>query len=132
MRDSKQVVGVLAFLLALPAWASDMCELGLVLLLPPAFLLIMIAIIVGAVVRKPMTALIWGVLLLLLAIPGMGAAFRSLDGAFHGQELKHEGMYNISAATLLAQVAVYAWALGRLFMAFIKGPLAAAEGSRPA
>jgi cation transport ATPase len=130
MRDGKRAVGLLALLVALPAWASDMAELGLLLVLPPMLVLVIVACIVGGVVRKPTAALVWGVLLLVLAVPAVRMSGLLISSSFHGSELSHEGMFNISALMLLALLASYAWCLWRLFRAF-RGRRGTSTGSRP-
>ncbi len=114
MRDSKQVLGVLALLFALPAWASDMCELGMMFFLPPGFLLFIVTWLVGLTVRGPMAAIIWGVLLLACAVPAVGVTLFYLGGSFHGPELRHEEMFGASVITLLALCAMYGWTFPRL------------------
>lgn len=130
MRDSKQLLGVLAFLTALPAWASDMCEIGMVFLIPPALLMMVVTWFVGLTVRKPTAAIIWGVLLLLCAVPAVGGTVISMGGAFHGEELKHEGMFNASAIVLLMLLAMYAWSYARLY-AVIRQPRNPRVDSQP-
>ncbi|MCY1018836.1 hypothetical protein [Pyxidicoccus sp. MSG2] len=120
MRGMKQAVGVLALLVAFPAWASDMCELGALVFLPPVFLCAVIAFFVGLVVRGSTAALVWMLILGLCAIPTFGLAAISVGGAYHGSELRHVTMFNVSAWAMVTLVAAYVWCFWRLLR--VKGP----------
>ncbi|MFP2927754.1 hypothetical protein ACLESO_21655 [Pyxidicoccus sp. 3LG] len=113
MRDSKRVMGVLGFLAALPAWASDMCALGALVFLPPVFLWAFVVFLMGLLVRKPGTRRVSWVLLVIGALPTVVLTFTSLIGAFHGSELKHDQMFTTSAVAGGALVASYVWAIWR-------------------
>jgi FtsH-binding integral membrane protein len=114
MRDSKCLVGVLAFLAAMPAWASDMCEMGALMFLPPVFLGALIAFLIGLLVSRPSTARVCLGLLFVGAFPMAGLLFLCINGAFHGTELRHEGMFHWSLGALATLVAAYVSAYGRL------------------
>jgi Na+/H+ antiporter NhaC len=120
MRGSKQAVGVFALLVSSPAWASDMCELGALVFLPPVFLCAVVAFFVGLVVRGRTATLVWKWLLGLCAIPVFGLAAISMGGAYHGSELRHVGMFNASAWALGVLLAAYVWCFWRLLSAKVE------------
>ncbi len=116
MRDVKQALGVAVFLLAAPAWASDMCPLGLLVFLPPIFLWVIVALVVGFRVKRAPAARVWTVLLTVGALPALGLAHLSFMGAFHGSELRHEEMLLPAVTSALALLGSYGWAMRRMLM----------------
>ncbi|MCE9672774.1 hypothetical protein LY474_33710 [Myxococcus stipitatus] len=120
MRALTRTYGVLVFLLATPAWASDMCPLGMFVFLPPIYLLALVAFLAGAIVRGYGAALAWLFVLLLCALPALGALALCAGGAYHGEALRHEEMLTWSAVTFGVFVASYAWGLRRLWL--VKAP----------
>jgi uncharacterized membrane protein YhaH (DUF805 family) len=130
MRDSKRVMGVLVFLAALPAWASDMCELAAIVLLPPVYLLVIVTCLLGLFVRRPNTARVSGWLLILCAVPALGAGIFSLNGSFHDSDLKHLEMFGASVLAVAALFASYTWAAWRLIAAS-REPQDTPAGSHP-
>ncbi len=101
-------------LLALPAWASDMCPMGAFILLPPVVLLTLVSFVAGWLVRGLTAARVWQVLLGVLALPALGALLFNLEGAYHGEELKHGEMIVSSALVFTLLLGSYLWAFSRL------------------
>lgn len=129
-RDAVRALGAAVLLLALPAWASDMCPIGSVFLLPPAFLVAFAGLLAGLWVRGRTAAVVWGALLGVLALPGFGAALLNLSGAYHGPELAHPNMLTASAVTLAVLLASYVWAFQRLLSVSRRHPRPLSPASR--
>ncbi|HZI09552.1 MAG TPA: hypothetical protein VE153_04115 [Myxococcus sp.] len=115
-RDAKRVLGAGVFLLALPAWASKMCmcPLGMFLLLPPVFVLALVSIVTGLLVRGRTATRVWQVLLGVLALPALGALRMNFRGAYHGEKLWHEEMIVSSAVVLILLLGSYLWTFSQL------------------
>jgi preprotein translocase subunit SecY len=113
-RDAKRVLGAGVFLLAFPAWASDMCPLAMVLLLPPVFVLALVSFVAGLLVRGHTAARVWKVLLGVLALPALGALLMNFGGAYHEEELMHGEMIGASIIALLTVLFSYLWTFSRL------------------
>ncbi|MFB1482162.1 hypothetical protein [Corallococcus sp. RDP092CA] len=127
MRDPKRMMAVGVFLAATPAWASDMCGLGGLLLLPPVYLWVPIAWIIGLVVKKPVSARIAMGTLVVLGLPALGTSVLCLNRSFHGAVLHHPSMLFWSVLALALLAASHGWAFWRL-IARLSGP---PEGSKP-
>ncbi|WP_164012551.1 hypothetical protein [Pyxidicoccus trucidator] len=129
MRDVKQAMGVSVLLVSAPAWANanDMCELVMLMFLPPVFLWAVVSFLAGVWVRGPTAVRVWGIVLTVGIVPTFGAAGLSMSGAFHSSGLRHEVMLIISSVAMVALLVCYAWALVR----FSQAPPRAAKRSQP-
>jgi hypothetical protein len=112
--SGKRMLSACVLLLALPAWASDMCPLGMFLLLPPVFVLAGVSFLAGWLVRSRTPALVWKVLLGVLALPALGALLLNFGGAYHGEELRHGEMIASSVLAFALLLSSYLWTFSRL------------------
>ncbi|MCP3098604.1 hypothetical protein LZ198_06910 [Myxococcus sp. K15C18031901] len=114
MRIQTRVWGVLALLLSTPAWASDMCPMVVFVFIPPSYLLALVAVLVGIIVRGHRAANIWLVVLLLCVVPAVGMLMLCVEGAYHGSELRHEEMILPTVIAFGVLAVAYAFSLWRL------------------
>ncbi|RKH02622.1 hypothetical protein [Corallococcus carmarthensis] len=116
MRDSKRLMAVGMLLAAMPAWASDMCGLGGLVMLPPVYVWIFIAGIIGLAVRTPRSARIALAVLVVGGLPSLGTAVLCLSASFHDAELKHPTMFTWAVGALFLLTASHVWAFWRLLL----------------
>ncbi|MBN8228130.1 hypothetical protein JYK02_11485 [Corallococcus macrosporus] len=114
MRDPKRMLAVGVFLAAVPAWASDMSGLVGLVLLPPVYLWVLIAGIIGLTVSQPRSARISMGVLVVGGLPALGAALLGIAASFHDDELQHETMFAYAVGAIVLLIASHAWAFRRL------------------
>jgi hypothetical protein len=96
------------------AWASDMCELGAFLVVPPSLLVMGVALLVGAVVESRTAAGIWLVVLGAAALPAFLFTFTLFGNSFHDSRVAHPGLLAIACGQAIALVLVLNWTRTRL------------------
>jgi hypothetical protein len=132
MRDLKQVLGVSLFLVALPAWASRMdLRPFLTIFLWPSYGAAIVACLVGLLVRSAAAARVWRVLLLLGAIPAIGAAMffhRIVSQHVHTDQAE---LFGSLVFAILALIGSHVWAFWRIVVS-LQPPETTPEGPQSA
>ncbi|MBN9684641.1 MULTISPECIES: hypothetical protein [unclassified Corallococcus] len=114
MSASKRVMAVLVFLAAMPAWAVDICNFGGGILLPPVYVWLGIAWMIGLDVQEPRSVQMALGGLVIGGLPALGVILFWLSSSFHESKLEHETLFWWSLAALILLLTSHVWAFWRL------------------